>query len=293
MTGYAARRLSRCESLSLYGRHYNIRRWGIEGAPPLLLLHGGQDSSITFQFMVDAFAQDWAIVAPDFQGHGQSEWNSQGYWLHEMLGDLDAFLATVLNDRPVPVVGHSMGGNLVSLYAGLHPERITKFVSLDAFGPRPDQVPKSMGSALGRYITRLRTRRASVAYPSLAAMAERLRQTNPRLARDKAIFLAEHSSVRQVDGSYRWMCDPNYQGSFPTLPNFEDWRELWSRISAPVLWIVSSDRRFGLPGGISELVERRRGLIPSLAIEQIPETGHNLHHDEPVSVARLVEQFLA
>jgi pimeloyl-ACP methyl ester carboxylesterase len=290
---YSARRPSRCEFLSIRGVQYNVRWWGQRDAPPILFLHGGQDSSITFQFLIDALQQDWAIIAPDFQGHGWSDWNSQGYWLHEILADLDGFFSKIANDQPMAVVGHSMGGNVASLYAGLRPDRVTRLVSLDAFGPRPDQIPASMNTVLSRYLDRLRCPREPHVYPSIAAMARRLQQANPRLSPDKAMFLAEHSSSRLEDGNYRWLVDPNYQGLIPSLHGVNEWRDFWSRIQAPVLWIVCDDHRDGVAGGHAEILAARRNMIPSLAFEQVPDTGHNLHHDRPEKVAQLIEQFLS
>ena len=58
----------------------------------ILFLHGTQDSSITFQFVVEHLRDDWCVVAPDWRGHGHSQWVSQGYWLHEFVADLDVLV---------------------------------------------------------------------------------------------------------------------------------------------------------------------------------------------------------
>ncbi len=109
---YAA---SRCETLSVRGLTYNVRRWGDKEAPPLVLLHGTQDSSATFQFVIDNFEADWNIVAPDWRGHGHTEWAPRGYWFHEFVADLDAVLLGMFPNRPVPLLGHSLGGNIAGI----------------------------------------------------------------------------------------------------------------------------------------------------------------------------------
>lgn len=287
-----ARLASRSETLTVRGLRYNIRRWGRTDAPTVLFLHGTQDSSVTFQFLVDELEQDWSVVAPDLRGHGGSDWVPQGYWLHEFLADVDAIFRDVLGDRPTPVVGHSFGGNIASVYAGLRPGRITKLVSLDAFGPLLHQVPADMTMVLDKYLSRIRRPREHTAYPSVADMAERLQRANRRLARDKAMFLAEHSSARHADGSYRWLFDPSYQGSLPSLHHIDAWRDIWSRIHVPVLWIASADHRDKAPGSYPEVLAERMRMIPRLTFERVPGTGHNLQHDEPAKVAALVERFL-
>ena len=45
---------------------------------------------------------------------------------------------------PVDLVGHSMGGNVAMLYAGVRPQRVRRLVSLEGFGmtrTTPDQAP--------------------------------------------------------------------------------------------------------------------------------------------------------
>jgi pimeloyl-ACP methyl ester carboxylesterase len=62
------------------------------------------------------------------------------------------------------------------------------------------------------------------------------------------------------------------------------------RIEAPTLWVASGRRsRFEAePGGI----EARMALIRDIAFTQVPDTSHNLHHDNPQRVAELIEDFL-
>ena len=39
---------------------------------------------------------------------------------------------------PVNLVGHSLGGNVAALYAGVRPARIARFVNLEGFGMAAD-----------------------------------------------------------------------------------------------------------------------------------------------------------
>src|SRR6516165_822812 len=136
---YLPRKASSGFFLDLRGLRIFVRSWGTEGEP-LILLHGGQDASPTFQFMVDCFERDWRIFAPDWRGHGKSERAPQGYWFPDYIADLDALLEALFPGRPVPLVGHSLGGNAACIYAGLRHERVSRLVSLDGFG-LPDRNP--------------------------------------------------------------------------------------------------------------------------------------------------------
>ena len=89
------------------------------------------------------------------------------------------------------LVGHSLGGNVAALYAGIRPERVAKLVNLEGFGmppTRPEQAPKRYA----RWLEELREPPQLRPYASFAALADRLQQGNPRLTRERAEFLARH-----------------------------------------------------------------------------------------------------
>ena len=120
-TEYQVRRAPRHETLRVRGLDMHLTRWGPSpsaGVPPVLLLHGWQDTGDTFQFMVDAFEQDWPLAAPDWRGFGRSEWAQGGYWFPDYLADLDALLEQLSPGVPARIVGHSMGGNVAALVCG-------------------------------------------------------------------------------------------------------------------------------------------------------------------------------
>ena len=119
-----------------------------ERAAAVLLLHGCQDTGDTFQFMVDAFERDWPLTALDWRGFGRSAVGA-GRLLVSRLpgGPRCAPRACSAPAIPVRLVGHSMGGNIAALYAGVRPQRVRCLVNLEGFGmPRtsPDQAPAQL-----------------------------------------------------------------------------------------------------------------------------------------------------
>src|SRR6476646_3218158 len=69
---YQPRRASRSEFVPIRRLRYHVRLWGEPrpGQVPLVLLHGWMDVAASYQFMVDAFAQDRYVIAPDWRGYG-------------------------------------------------------------------------------------------------------------------------------------------------------------------------------------------------------------------------------
>ena len=116
-------------------------------------------------------------------GFGLSEWSADGYWFADYIADLDALLDHFTPGEPVRLVGHSLGGNIVMLYAGIRPQRLARVVSLEGFGI-PTESPDIAPDKFARWLDALKDPRASALSqsPRLPTNAE----YNPRLSRDKA-----------------------------------------------------------------------------------------------------------
>lgn len=280
------------------GLRYHVRRWpGDALSTPgrrMVLLHGWMDVSASFQFLVDAMDPDWDVYAPDWRGYGLSDWiKADAYWFHDYVADLDQVLEKIQPDAPVNLVGHSLGGNVASVYAGTRPERIAKFVNLEGFGMsrnNPDQAP----GRLLRWLDELRDPPALRPYESFAGLADRLQKNNSRLTRDRAEFLARHWGKEVSGGGVALRSDPAHKIVNATLSRFEEMLAFWQRVTAPVLWVDASESKTLKQIGIdSEDYAMRRAAYKSLRYETVQEAGHMLHHDQPEAVARLIEGFLA
>lgn len=289
---YAPRRPSRTIRLPVRGLDYCIRCWGPASAPPLVMVHGARDNAATFQFLVDAFAGEYRIIAPDWRGHGATSWTPGSYWLADFVCDLDTILEALLPGGALPIVGHSMGANVASLFAAVRPERMTRLVMLDALGSPLSRTPLAVVDALSGLLAELREVRSPRAYESVDAMAARLMRANRRLGAAQAQFLAQEAARATPDG-FVWPHDPTFQRSLPTPHTLEEWGAFWRRIAAPVLSLLSSDPRPDAATDDAEHVRQRTAYFADLAIRRVPETGHNLHQDEPEIVAAVIEAFLA
>lgn len=284
---------SESEFLTIRGLRYHVRIWGAPSAPRLFLLHGWMDVSATFQFLVDAFSSEWRIIAPDWRGFGQSAWRNDAYWFADYLGDLDALLQHYCPDEPARLVGHSMGGNVVCLYAGVRPERVVRLVSVEGFGlpsAQPDQAP-------ARYRTWLDQLRMGPAAPSplnYERLETRLCRDNPRLRPEQAAFLAQHLAIAGADGKLHRAGDPWHKLAHPVLYRLEEAKACWRQIQAPVLWVGAREsavmRQFAAH---PEDHRARVACFRNLREVIIDEAGHNVHHDQPQRLAAVVEQFLA
>ncbi|MFG6486922.1 alpha/beta fold hydrolase [Roseateles sp. BYS78W] len=293
---YAPHRVHQDEFLHLRGLRHHILRWGqtVPGQPPLIMVHGWMDVGASFQFVVDALKQDREVVALDWRGFGLSEMSgSDSYWFPDYLGDLDALLDRLSPDAPVDLLGHSMGGNVVMSYAGVRPQRIRRLVNLEGFG-MPDVSPAAAPERLTRWLDELKDPPTLRPYATLADVAERLRKNNPRLAADKAAWLAQHWA-RETPEGFLLNADPAHKLANPVLYRKAEVLACWQRIAAPTLWIEGSDdqlTRFWGTRYPRDDFEARLALVPGLERTVLQDAGHMLHHDQPEALAARLELFL-
>ncbi len=286
---------STSEFFEMHGLRIHVRTWGPGDAPPLFLLHGWMDFSASFQFLVDEFSRDWRFIAPDWRGFGESQWQNDSYWFANYLADLEAILDIYAPNQPVRLVGHSMGGNVACLYAGIRPERVAGLVALEGFGLPVRNSSEAPGN-YAKWLDQVRAAPASKRYTDHAELALRLHRTNPRLTEDKAAFLAQHFGRETAGHEVIVACDPFHKLTSPILYRLEDAKACWRRVSAPVLWVEARDsllmKVFHGPEGEADFASRV-ACFSNIRRATLEDCGHNMHHDQPAQVARLIEEFFA
>ena len=288
---YIPRRAPETREPLLRGLRHHVTLWTGSDPEPLVLLHGWMDTGDTFQFLVDALPGTRTCVAPDWRGFGRSAWPADGYWFPDYYADLEALLDLYSPRRPATLVGHSMGGNIATMYAGIRPERVRRVVCIEGFGlprTRPEQAP-------GRYrewLDELREPQAFARFPTVEAFAHLLARRNPRLAPERATFIAEAWSERLPDGSVQVRSDPAHKRKNPVLYRREEADACWREIEAPVLYVIAEDSellaRHGAdaqPGNMARLIRRLEPCV-------IPDASHMVHHERPEQLAREIEAFL-
>ncbi|NML14964.1 alpha/beta fold hydrolase [Azohydromonas caseinilytica] len=297
---YQPRVPSTSRFLDIRRLRYHVQSWGDPALatpqrPPLVLLHGWMDVGASFQFLVDALTTPRWVIAPDWRGFGRTSVpGADSYWFPDYLGDLDVLLDAFSPDAPVDLVGHSMGGNVAMVYAGVRPRRVRRLVNLEGFG-MPDSRPAQAPSRLEKWLDELKSPPRLSPYPSLEAVARRLQMNDPFLGVDKAQWLAAHWAEPDGEGRWRLRADPAHKQVNPVLYRKEEVLAAWQRIQAPLLWVEGEQtevlRRWGAAYPREDF-EARMATLPRLQRALLPDCGHMLHHDQPQAVAALLEEFL-
>jgi pimeloyl-ACP methyl ester carboxylesterase len=261
-------------------------------APRLFFLHGWMDSSPTFQFLVDALQGDMAgdcarlarlrcitMALASRTGSRTITQTCMPFWRITATGR-------------VCLIGHSMGGNIASIYAGLRPDRVSRLVMMDFLGlPVPTDADGSR--PLGHWLDEVFKTPTLRTYPSHEALAQRLMAANPRLTPARAGFLSRAVSCTTEDGLVSMACDPWHRVPAPTLYRVEDAMASWQRVTAPVLMLLADEgyvqQRFASQ---PDEFQRRLRCFQHHQMLTITDASHNLQHDQPEQVAAALENFL-
>ena len=279
----------------------HVLQWGepVPGQPPLVMMHGWMDVAASFQFVVDALQQERHVIAADWRGYGLTESSkTDNYWFADYLADLDFLLDHYSPDHPVDLLGHSMGGNVVMLYAGVRPGRIRRLINLEGFGmpsTRPEQAPARYAKWMDELKSLHKGELDLRAYPDAAGVAQRLMKTNPRLSQDKADWLAQHWARPNAHGQWEILGDPAHKIVNAHLYQVPEALEIYKRISAPLLAVEARENRLDKWWqGRYSLAKYHERLqhVPDMRVGHIADAGHMLHHDQPEALAALIEDFL-
>lgn len=235
----------------------------------VVLVHGITESKRTWDPLIERLAGSYDVVALDLRGHGQSLTQAP-YDVLTMASDVDDVVQSLQLREPL-LIGHSLGGTVVSAYAAMFPCR--GVVNID----------QSM---------------------RLGSFRESLRSVEPLLRGDEASFRgvidALFESMRGELGDQEWsrvqaLRHPDqevvlgvWSAVFDTDPDELDAMvsALASAISVPYLSLHGTD-----PGDGYE--EWLGGLVDEAHVERWPLLGHYPHLVAPDRFMKSLEDFEA
>ena len=279
--------------IEVRGLQYNIQEWGDSSKPSLFLLHGWMDCGASFQFMAPMLVDHFHLIAPDFRGFGESEHAAGGYYFPDYFADLDVIIERFSPQAPANLVGHSMGGQIALMYAGIRPNRVANLLSLEAIGlseTESDHAPKKYR----QWMTQILSNEPSKIYPDSNSLKRSINAGNPTLSTEMVEQLAELWG-RPVggDGAMMLKQDHAHRYANPVRYNFEDTVEVWKQISARVGLVMAADSYFHSQYTESGRLNFARDLLSIKEADYflIEECNHMLHLEKPEQTAYSILQF--
>lgn len=238
------------------------------GGRDLVLVHGITESGRAWDPVLGALEGYWRVVNVDMRGHGASERRAP-YDAMTMAADLVTVVTALGLDEPL-MVGHSMGGVIVSAYGGLgHSAR--GIVNVDQL-----MALASFKGALEPLVPMLRGDRSS--FRDAVAMVFSVLD-GPLPLEERARLDSLSSPEPEV---VLGVWDAVFENSADQLDALAT--ELLSGIRVPYLAIHGSD-----PG--VDYVQWLLGIVRNARVEVWPDTGHYPHLIDPERFTERLAQF--
>jgi pimeloyl-ACP methyl ester carboxylesterase len=259
------------DNLLLHGLDY-----GGQGRPPLLFLHGGSAHAHWWDFVAPAFTEHFHVMALDQRGHGDSSWTREwAYGTRHYIADLHHIISEWRLGAPI-LVGHSMGGHNVLVYAATHGETIRAIAVIDS----PATYPGFAKQALKEMAERPPRR-----FDSLEAAVAAFRTVpNDTVAAPEVMRQVALNSFRQ-DSERRWIHKMDRRtmlrepiDAWPLLP----------RIQCPALYVRPASSP--MPREYGEEIAAR---MPGGHLTIVPDSHHHVLLDNPKGLVSALERFFA
>ena len=253
---------------------FHFTEWGQVGAPPILLLHGTNQSSHSWDLVSLALATSYHVFALDQRGHGDSEWSRElDYSTMAMAEDAIAFARDRKLKRPI-VIGHSMGGRVALLAALREPDLARALVLVDS-GP---EMNTSGGRTIRNFIRNNRE------FDNIDQFIDNVVAYDPYRKREHIERTVKYNMFQRADGKYVSKNDHRRLADSRTAIGLDD----VSALPHPVLVVRGGNSNVFT----AEAGERLVGTLPDARLVTVPNCGHNVHSQNTPGFLAAVKPFL-
>lgn len=267
--------------------HQTLAGLDNQGVGPVVIgLHGFLDNASSLQPLAP-YLQRTRFVAIDLPGHGKSSHRPQGaqYNQADYLQDLYALIQQQEWDKVI-VLGHSLGGILATLFAGLFPERVAGVISLDACGPLTKPESTTAEQMRDSIINRHEKRRNRLRPVDLERAVE-ARCAVADIDPEQARVILSRNLTQDASGHRFWASDPRVRTRSTLRLTDQQAKTIMQAITAPVLFTAASNSFKDTAQAFAE----RADWFTNARCEQIVG-GHHAHMEKPDETGPLIRQFV-
>jgi esterase len=258
------------------GLRFHFLEWGSSDSPPVLLLHGGNQSAHSWDLVSLHLSDRFHVFALDQRGHGDSEWTRDvDYSIEAKAEDAAAFLDDQGLRSPI-VIGHSMGG-MVAMRMLLNDPLVAKALVLVDIGP---ELSTKGTEIVHNFIV------SNVEFDDLEVFLDNVAKYDRFRSREHIARTVKYNMLRRADGKYVSKVDHRRVSggaeSPPTLAAV-------SAIACPTLLVRGEESVVLEP----EAAVRFAAALPNGRLVTVPGAGHNVHSANTPGFLGVIGPFLA
>lgn len=264
------------------GLRFHFLEWGDPDKQDIVLLHGGNQTSHSWDLVSWHLAQNYHVIAIDQRGHGDSEWPRDcNSGPTAMASDAAEIITQLGLEKPI-VVGHSMGGIVTMTLIRDNPGLASRAVLVDV-GP---ELSQEGTQTIGAFI------RSIGEYDSVDEFVDRVSSYDPFRSREHIMRTVRYNLLLRSDGKYvskhdgrRHALTISTEQALRARPTMDD----MSKVEMPIL-IIRGEQSNVLP---IDAAERFRSVLRDAECVTVANCGHNVHSQNTEGFLEVLLPFIA
>jgi pimeloyl-ACP methyl ester carboxylesterase len=266
--------------VEIAGMRFHYREWGNPTAPPVVLLHGALLLGRAYDCIAEELSATYRVLAVDQRGHGETDRATDYSW-PRWIEDVNGFVDAIGLSR-FDLVGHSMGADIASRFAGTHPDRVAHLVLLEGgFGP-------INSTGFDDWIAGIFRAYPENGFDAPSGWVDAVLAAFPRADRH-VIEAATYRLVVDEHGRFHMprLTDPAALDR--TDPSEEEELALRRMVACPVLVAKAEHSELFIGDGYRHVAS----MFPHGEAAVVLGAGHNLHNERTDATVALIKEFLA
>jgi pimeloyl-ACP methyl ester carboxylesterase len=265
----------------------------------VIALHGWRDNANTFDTLAPLF--NFNFIALDFPGHGLSSHAKIGnssHWvdtLHHL-----RYVVKYFGWNKISLIGHSFGSTISVAYAGLYPDEVDKYVSIecgrakmllgakqyaDYWGPHTDRLLKAEGIVL-------KNQTPEYSYEEILQRYQKGAFMSPTLESTQILMERGASPSKKNPGKFTFNYDPKVLLEAAKRPPRDLLFAFHKNTKCKVLNLYANPG-FGCTNekNYIKTLEILKESAASLDVHEI-KGSHHVHINNPERIAPLINNFI-
>ncbi len=263
-----------------------IQHGNNQNQPTIIAVHGWLDNAASFIPLMSQLPEyNW--IAIDLPGHGASDHRPDGCYYHfiDWVDDLVQIIKSLKIDKPV-LLGHSLGGFLSTVVAGLYPELLSKLILIDAAGLITQDETNVIGQMRQAFESRSLVRSKNKRTHKNIESAIKARQKAGGISAESAQLLVARNT-HEISGEIVWKTDIRLNTGSPLRVNRFAAEQIIAAITAETLIVLAKDGFESMREGYAQYKSFYK------TASKVEVAGHHhCHLDNSAETAEQIKLFL-